>query len=133
MHKKFFISYSYQYKKEFELLDKKLRDFLKKEFSIKATSFVYDYHKKATNKQMMSQALKEIKRSDLLIAELSYKSIGIGLEVGYAKALGKNVIYIHKKGTELSTTMDGIADFRIEYKNIEGLLKKLKTVLLEIH
>ena len=74
----------------------------------------------------MKSALKKIDESNLLIAELSYKSIGVGLEAGYAKAKGKKIIYIHQAGTELSTTVNGISDVRIKYNNISDLLTQLK-------
>ena len=71
----------------------------------------------------------KIDESDLLLAELTYKSIGIGIEVGYAKAKGKRIIYMHRIGTELSTTTSGVCDIRIEYKDISDLLVQLKKVL----
>ena len=36
----------------------------------------------------------DIDNSDILIAEVSEKAIGVGIEVGYAKAKGKPIIYI---------------------------------------
>ena len=45
-------------------------------------------------KQMMAKAMLNIDSSDLLIAEVSDKAIGIGVEAGYAKAKGKPIIYL---------------------------------------
>ncbi len=45
-------------------------------------------------KEMMQKAMDEIDDCDLLIAEVSDKGIGIGIEVGYAKAKGKPIIYL---------------------------------------
>lgn len=73
----------------------------------------------------MRSALKKIDESDLLIVELSNKVIGIGVEAGYAKAKGKKIIYIHKIGSEISTTVEGISDIKIMYKNISNLLNLL--------
>lgn len=129
MKPKVFISYSFANKNKFKSFDKKLRKFLKQSFGIKTYSFVFDFKKKTDDKTLMKAALKKIDESNLLIAELSYKSIGIGIEVGYAKARGKKIIYIHKIGTELSTTINGVCDIRIEYKDISDLLAKLKQVL----
>lgn len=129
MKPRIFISYSFADRKKFKSFDEKLRKFLKQSFGIKAYSFVFDFKKKTNNKILMQSALKKIDESDLLIAELSYKSIGIGIEVGYAKARGKKIIYIHKIGTEVSTTVSGICDIKIEYKDILNLLTQLKKVL----
>ena len=131
MHK-IFISYSFAKKEEFRKLNTKLRNFLKSQYDIDAYSFVFDFKPKVGNKLLMKKALQMIDESDYLIAELSYKSIGVGLEAGYAKARGKKLIYIHKKNSELSTTVDGIADWRIEYDNTDNLLQKIDEMLKEM-
>lgn len=38
------------------------------------------------------------------------------------------MISMHKKGSELSTTVDGISDWRIEYDSIDDLLKQMESV-----
>ena len=53
------------------------------------------------------------------------KARGAYFEVGYAKALKKKVIIIHKKGTE-ATFLEAAADVSIEYDNLENLKEKLK-------
>ncbi|KKQ89636.1 MAG: hypothetical protein UT12_C0010G0007 [Candidatus Curtissbacteria bacterium GW2011_GWC2_38_9] len=129
MDTKVFISYSFADKNKFRFFDKQLRRFLETTFGIDAYSFVFDFKKKTDNKTLMKLALEKIDESDLLLAELTYKSIGIGIEVGYAKAKGKRIIYMHRIGTELSTTTSGVCDIRIEYKDISDLLVQLKKVL----
>lgn len=132
---KAFISYSFTNKNKFTNFDKKLRKFLKENFDIKSYSFVFDFKKKVDNKNLMKFALKKIDESDLVIAELSNKPIGVGLEAGYAKAKGKKIIYIHKTGSELSTTVNGVSDIKIEYENIPHLfiqLTKKKSMLLKL-
>lgn len=128
MSKIFFISYSLKDKEEFRLLDQALKIFLKHK-GMTAYAFVFDFKKKVDNRILMREALRRIDESDVLIAELSHKTIGIGLEVGYAKAKRKKIIYIHKIDSELSTTVDGIADLRIEYTDIKDLLVKLNDFL----
>ena len=79
--------------------------------------------------QMMKQAMKEIDSCDLLIAETSEKGIGIGVEVGYAKARDKPIIYVRKKEAEHSTTVSGISDFQIIYSNIDDLKLQLSDII----
>ncbi len=129
---KAFLSYSFENKKEFKKLNKNLKEFLKKEFNIDCYSFVFDYKEKTTNKKMMKDALELIDKSDLIIAELSYKSIGIGIEIGYAKANNKKIIYLKKTNAPLSTTAEGITDYLIEYKKEKDLFEKLTNVLNKI-
>lgn len=70
---------------------------------------------------MMQQAMKDIDSCDLLIAETSDKVIVIGIEVGYARAKGKPVIYVRHHNAEHSTTISGISDFQIIYINPKDL------------
>ncbi len=83
----------------------------------------------ATEKQMMQTAFTEISSCNLLIAEVSEKAIGVGIEIGYAVALHKPVIYLRKANTEHSTTASGSADYSIVYENKEQLAQKLSEVM----
>jgi len=102
-------------------------------FNITPFVFVDRYNfDSAQEKQMMEQAIKDIGNCDLLIAETSYKAIGIGIEAGYAKAKGKPIIYLREQNKEHSTTVSGISDFQILYSDINDLQNKLINVLREI-
>lgn len=81
---------------------------------------------------MMQQAMASIDDCDLLIAETSEKAIGIGIEVGYAIAKGKQVIYIRNKNAEHSTTVSGTSDFQIVYDDANDLEQQLNSVLNKI-
>ncbi len=78
---------------------------------------------------MMAQAMKDIERCDLLIAETSDKAIGIGVEAGYAKAKGKPVIYLRQDDAAHSTTVAGISDFQLIYTSPADLKQKLEQLL----
>lgn len=94
--------------------------------------FVFvDHYTFSTSQErsMMAQAMKDIERCDLLIAETSDKAIGIGVEAGYAKAQGKPVIYLRHKDAAHSTTVAGISDFQIIYKDAEDLKQQLGALI----
>lgn len=80
-------------------------------------------------KEMMQQAFADINGADLLIAEVSEKAIGVGIEIGYAVAKQKPVIYLRNTRAEHSTTAAGAAGNSISYTNVEDLAQKLKAVL----
>ena len=80
---------------------------------------------------MMQQAMLSINDCDLLIAETSDKGIGIGVEVGYAKAKEKPVIYMRNKSAEHSTTVSGISDFQVVYKDVTELKQLLSDAILK--
>ena len=45
-------------------------------------------------KEMMKTAFAEIDTCDLVVVELTKKAIGVGVEVGYAKAKNKPIIFV---------------------------------------
>jgi len=91
----------------------------------KAIVFVDDFSfDPSAEKGMMRVACEEIADSEMLVVELSSKAIGVGVEVGYAKALGKRIIYLRKKDTEYSKTIGGLADESIEYDDADDLREK---------
>ena len=99
------------------------------------SSFVFvDHHQfnLTQEREMMEQAMADIDSCDLLIAETSDKGIGIGVEVGYAKAKSKPVIYIRQKNKEHSTTVSGISDFQIVYVDINDLKMQLAEIVCKM-
>jgi 2'-deoxynucleoside 5'-phosphate N-hydrolase len=102
-------------------------------FNIVPFIFVDNYHFSAIQeKEMMQQAMNDIEKCDLLIAEASDKAIGIGIEAGYAKAKGRPVIYIRQKEAEHSTTLSGISDYSILYTDTIDLVKQFTIILQKI-
>jgi nucleoside 2-deoxyribosyltransferase len=96
------------------------------EFKITSLVFVDSYNfDPSQERQMMKQAMADIDKCDLLIAEVSEKAIGVGIEVGYAKAKSKPIIYIRKKQAEHSTTVSGISDFQIIYSDAADLQRQI--------
>ena len=81
---------------------------------------------------MMQTAKKHLDESDVLIAELSHKAIGVGVEVGYMAAQGKPIVYLRREGAEYSSTVGGLADVAITYRDIADLKGQLGAVLGEM-
>ena len=103
------------------------------DFKISAFVFVDNYKFESNQEQqMMATAMSDIDNCDILIAETSDKAIGVGIEAGYAKAKNKIVIYIRRIDKEHSTTVSGISNFQIIYRDTTDLKKQLSEVLLKI-
>ena len=129
---KAYISISYNKRQE---LNDELQSIIKtlREFHIKPFVFVDNFKfSSEQEKEMMQQAILSIDDCDLLIAETSDKGIGIGVEVGYAKAKGKPVIYMRNKNADHSTTVSGLSDSQIIYNDVKDLKEQLAIVLSEI-
>ena len=105
--KKAYLAISYSNRK---LFDKEVQSLIElcKINNIELLSFVDNYNfKENEENEMMETAFLEIDKSAFLIAELTTKSIGVGIEIGYANAKRKPIIYLRKKGSEYSTTASG--------------------------
>ncbi len=81
-------------------------------------------------KELMHIAKDAIQRSDALLIDITDKPTGRAVEAGIAYALGKKVIVIMKRGTEIKDTTKGIADLIIEYDKINDIVADLKSFLL---
>lgn len=130
---KAYIAVSYSKRK---LVDKEIALIIETLNTFDISSFVFVDNYKfdiSQEKQMMLQAMTDIENCDILIAETSEKGIGIGIEVGFAKAKGKIVIYVRHQNAEHSTTVSGISDFQIVYSNSEDLKIKLIDTLNQLN
>lgn len=103
-------------------------------FQFELFVFVDSYHFSAEQeKQMMKQAFSDIESTDFLIAEVSEKSIGVGIEIGYAVAMHKPVIFVRHALTEHSTTAAGSSHFSIVYQSLPDLEKQLTAVFQKMN
>jgi len=126
---KAYISISYTKRQE---LNNELNAVLEalREFHVNPFVFVDDFKFSPDREnEMMQRAILSIDDCNLLIAETSDKAIGIGIEVGYAKAKGKPVIYMRNKKAEHSTTVSGVSDFQIIYADAKDLRDQLSVIL----
>jgi len=124
-----YISISFSKRKELEKEVQAIKNALQK-CGVSGFVFVDEYQFSAKQeKKMMQNAIEDIEKSAILIAETSEKGIGIGIEVGYAKAKNIPVIYMRNSKSEHSTTVSGIADFSIIYSDEKDLEEKLEEIL----
>jgi nucleoside 2-deoxyribosyltransferase len=131
--KKAYLAISYSNRKLFDKEVKTLIELFEKN-NIKLLVFVdkYDF-KENEEKEMMETAFQEIDKSDFLIAELTTKSIGVGIEIGYAFAKEKPILYLRKKDSEYSTTASGSSSYIIEYENEFDLRKSIDKLLKRLN
>jgi nucleoside 2-deoxyribosyltransferase len=76
------------------------------------------------------QITKEhIKKSDIVLAEVSYPSTGQGIELGWADALGIPTFCFYKEGSNISSSLQYITDVFVEYSTMEDMTKKVASQL----
>lgn len=63
---------------------------------------------------------------DLVIAEVSDPSIGLGIELGWANMYDKPVVCIYKAGSKISSSVNMITDQVFEYKDADDMVEKIK-------
>jgi len=127
----FAISYSkrYLFDNEINLLKTFFND-----RNIELLVFVDKYNfKPDEEKIMMETAFREIDSSDFLVAELTTKSIGVGIEIGYAYAKEIPIIYIRKSNSEYSTTASGSSKYTFEYENENHLITLMDELFKKIN
>lgn len=71
---------------------------------------------------LMQNSFSKIDESDALIIEFSRKGVGLGIEAGYAYAIGKPVYIIASDDSTIPKTLRSISTEIIFYKNVEELL-----------
>jgi len=75
-----------------------------------------------------------IQGSDLLIAEVTTPSHGVGYEIGYALGLGKPVLCLHREDTAVSKMISGNPDPLLtvfSYRSPDHALERLADYLSE--
>lgn len=74
---------------------------------------------------------EEIRSSDLVVAEVSYSSMGEGIELGWADMLGKEIICFHKDSEKPSKWLRMISEEFISYKDSSDFIQKLEKRLAQ--
>ena len=81
-----------------------------------------------SSKEIFDRDVKWLNDSDLVVAEVSIPSLGIGYELGVAEMLGKKIICLYDINSEktLSAMIEGNQNFKIiKYKTIDEALEYL--------
>jgi nucleoside 2-deoxyribosyltransferase len=71
--------------------------------------------------QLMQKTFKAIDGCDVVIIDLTEKGVGLGIEAGYAHAKGIPIITVAQKGSDISTTLQGISQQVILYDHFDEL------------
>ena len=91
---------------------------------------VFELEKDLTLEERYTRDIKWIKECDILVAEVSTPSLGVGYEISYAEYLGKRIICVYDKNIKISAMIGGNKYLElIEYSDINDLLTKLENKL----
>lgn len=73
--------------------------------------------------KLMQYTFQIIASSDVVLVDLTEKGVGLGIEAGYAHAIGIPIVTIAQTGTDLSATLGGISTTVFQYANYTDLAK----------
>jgi len=94
-------------------------------------SFVFEIG--GNPEEIFKRDYEQLKSCDLLIAEVSETSHGVGIEVGMSYCLNLKRILLIEKGKKITKLAQGMPDtIIIEYEDLEDLKNKLSSVLKDI-
>lgn len=79
--------------------------------------------------KLMESAKKEIEKSEYLLIDMTDKPTGRAIEAGMAYALGKKVVVIMKRGTQIKDTTRGVATAIIEYNKLDDIVEPLSKTI----
>ncbi|MBU1119493.1 hypothetical protein KKH43_06450 [Patescibacteria group bacterium] len=69
------------------------------------------------------------KECDVMIAEVSYPSTGLGIELGWADLFKCPIICIYQSGSKISNSLQVVCEKFVEYTDKDDMIKKLDSAL----
>ncbi len=81
-----------------------------------------------TSTEIYNRDVSWINECDILIAEVTVPSLGVGYEIGYAESLNKRIICLYQNDESISAMIKGNNSItHISYDDVDELLTKLST------
>jgi len=119
---------------------KRIVEFLKQEGHQVLTEYVADPSigpagEKKSESYMFEKDFELLKEADLIIADISITSIGVGWEIGYAQAIGKTIICLYNVNSEkiMTPMIAGNPDVKIiRYTTVRDVKEKIKNELTKL-
>lgn len=84
-----------------------------------------------TNQEIYERDVNLIDRAEWIVAEVTNPSLGVGYELGYGEATGKNILCLYRpqEGKKLSAMVAGNSYFRVhEYSSAGDIPEILKNI-----
>ena len=82
--------------------------------------------------ELVQKALKEIDNSNFVIVETTYQTVTSSVEVGYAKAKRKPIVYLQHESVAISPILYGLSNFHIKYSNPKDIFDQMSEFLKNI-
>jgi nucleoside 2-deoxyribosyltransferase len=73
-----------------------------------------------------------IKTCDVMIAEVSFPTTGMGIELGWANSFGIPIICIYRKGSKISGSLKVVCKNFVEYTVESDMIAKINDALAKL-
>lgn len=80
----------------------------------------------------IQNALAEIDQSNFVIAETTYLNVNTCVEIGYARAKKKPVVYLQKENEKVHPMLSGLCNFHIFYNSPKDLFDQTSEFLKNV-
>ncbi len=97
-----------------------------------AEANVVDLEKVVSPDDVFERDIRWLQQCDMVIAEVSTPSHGVGFEIAYALNLGKRVLCLYRKGERVSKMITGNSDPNIQvvdYANMDEAVSKIHSFI----
>lgn len=130
MNKVAYIACSYQNRVQYQPLVESIKTLLlARDYKVHVPVFDLSTIELHDYQTIMNESFKLLQGSTLLVAEASEKNVGVGIEVGYAKALKIPTIYLQQEHAEISTTIKGTVSSHITYSSSDDATRQLSELV----
>lgn len=68
---------------------------------------------------------------DLVVAEVSFPSTGLGIELGWANIYSVPILSIYRSGSDISNSVRSISHKLVEYTDVADLINQLDRFLVD--
>jgi hypothetical protein len=104
-------------------------DFKKELYAPLSNLVEYKFIFPHSSSMVPSNSKKKIPAYDLILAEVSLPSYGVGIELGWADAFGIPILCLYKKGTKISSALKVVSNNFLEYQDLNKDLDAVKLVV----
>ena len=81
-------------------------------------------------KEIYERDIKWLKECDIVFADITVPSLGVGYEISYAENLGKKIYAIYEKEANVSGFLRGDEKINfLAYENIEEVINKINEIM----
>ena len=81
-------------------------------------------------KEIYERDIKWLKECDIVFADITLPSLGVGYEISYAENLGKDIYAIYEKGANVSGFLRGDEKINfLAYESVDEVINKINDIM----